>query len=475
MIKKREAAVFVLALLLGLAGRAAWRRWAAPSGDASAPALGLTPPDPNDKGLIGSIFSRPTVSYAPVSLPALPAPGDDRELADRPAASAAGGPESGGGRVGLGDASDLGGAAGGAPAAPPAAAGPPRWQMPADSASSPSRPVTGSGAPATDRVLPPNEGPSHLPSPTLRRLRRKVGQADRPVVNMSGVSDRAANAIPTPTASPLTAYPAAGGDSPATTPADGAAPAGDVPPAAPAAASGGVAALGDDTVTPAAAAAAPAVADPSSTTDGASAADEGVADLTPIIGAPQLAEGTRGVVVKPSGFFFSARKGAAATVQPLLVSVGRAKAVEYTSAMRVDADGAGGWYLKDKSGHPTTTLKYSPTESLDPGRIPYIVLPKGFNKEFPGVRLGDYAAVTYGGKTLYAVVGDIGLPGVLGAGSIALASGLGIDPDPKTGGASGGVTYVILAGSRPPAPARDAQTIQTEGGRAFAAAGISLQ
>jgi hypothetical protein len=473
MINKRQAAMFVLALVLGLGGQAAWKHWAAPSSDASAPTPGLTPPDPNDKGLIGSLFSRPTVTYTPVNIPAPPST-ENASLDDRTAASASRELPSAGGRVGLGDSSDLGGAARTAPPSAPLPAVAPQWQMPSDS--------TPSRGPSTSVGPPPDAGVhSHLSSPTLQRLKRKVGHPDRAVVNLSGVPDRVSNAIPTPTASPLSPYPSAGGDNPPTVAAAGAAgaavaPAADAPlGSASASAAPGDANIAGDSNAAAAPADAPAVADPTATVAASTdTTDDSIADMTPVIGAPQL-DGNPGVVVKPSGFFFAAKKGAGATVQPLIVTVGKAKAIEYTSAMRVDADGAGGWSKKDKAGHPTTTLKYSPTESLDPGQIPYVTLPKGFNKDFPGVHLGDYAAVTYGGRTLYAIVGDIGLPGILGAGSIALASGLGIDPDPKTGGAASGVTYVILAGSRSAAPARDAATIQNEGARVFAAAGIQLQ
>jgi hypothetical protein len=178
--------------------------------------------------------------------------------------------------------------------------------------------------------------------------------------------------------------------------------------------------------------------------------------------------------VSPSGFFFAAKKGMGQTVQTMNIQAGSAKGVEFTSDLYVDPDGAGGWYKKYMTGRATTALKYSKTESLNPGKIPYIVIPRKFNADYPDVKLGDYAAVTYGGKTLYAIVGDLGPPGVLGGGSIALASGLGMDLTPKNGGAAGGVTYVILAGTRDATPPRDAATIQSEGRQLFERDGIPV-
>ena len=44
------------------------------------------------------------------------------------------------------------------------------------------------------------------------------------------------------------------------------------------------------------------------------------------------------------------------------------------------------------------------------------------------------------------IVGDIGPSSILGEASYAMASGLGINPNPSTGGAASGVTYVVFTG-----------------------------
>src|SRR6266511_3168525 len=56
------------------------------------------------------------------------------------------------------------------------------------------------------------------------------------------------------------------------------------------------------------------------------------------------------------------------------------------------------------------------------------------------------AAVIYQNKVVYAVVGDTGPSKIIGEGSYALAVALGIDPDPATGGADSGVTFIVLTG-----------------------------
>jgi len=63
-----------------------------------------------------------------------------------------------------------------------------------------------------------------------------------------------------------------------------------------------------------------------------------------------------------------------------------------------------------------------------------------------GVHGASVAAVIYQNKVVYAVVGDTGPSKIIGEGSYALAVALGIDPDPATGGADSGVTFIVLTG-----------------------------
>lgn len=65
--------------------------------------------------------------------------------------------------------------------------------------------------------------------------------------------------------------------------------------------------------------------------------------------------------------------------------------------------------------------------------VPFIVLPRGFPVKF---RLGRRVLVSYQGKTVEAIYGDVGGNDHLGEGSVALARALGIPDDPRRGGVS---------------------------------------
>ncbi|MCR4296859.1 MAG: glycoside hydrolase family 75 protein [Elusimicrobia bacterium] len=143
--------------------------------------------------------------------------------------------------------------------------------------------------------------------------------------------------------------------------------------------------------------------------------------------------------------------------------------------MAIDGDGRGGGKDGDSSYQTKTALQVN-GKSLDARQTPFIVIPGDFSKAHKDVALGDFAAVTYGGKTYYAIVGDIGPKGVLGEASPAVARAVGIDPHPVTGGIrSASVRYWILPKSaRRPPPTGDAE-IQNAGRAAFAAAGAELK
>lgn len=193
-----------------------------------------------------------------------------------------------------------------------------------------------------------------------------------------------------------------------------------------------------------------------------------VADVRATVGAPQVTGDARSVDM------FALKPGGPKTVPTFVVDTGAAKVVKFTAKMAIDADGAGGWSARDPVGQDKTSLRYPGGESLNPGVIPFIVVPLDFGRSHPDVKLGDYAAVTYGGKTVYAIVGDKGPTGVVGEGSMALAKALGIDPSPTHGGAASGVTYLILPGSRDSAPPRAAAAIQDKGEVLFRKAGIPI-
>jgi hypothetical protein len=187
--------------------------------------------------------------------------------------------------------------------------------------------------------------------------------------------------------------------------------------------------------------------------------------VTPVIGTPLIQSG------KPNGDSFAETPGGAATVQTTIVQTATNKAVEFTAKMAIDPNGAGGWYHADPTGQRVTALQYPDGKNLNPGKIPYVVIPSNFSE----AKLGDYAIVTYGGKTMYAIVGDYGPAGVIGGGSMVLASGLGINSDPNNGGVRDGVSYTILAGSGGAAIPTDAAGVEAAGKAAFDKAGISVR
>jgi hypothetical protein len=55
-------------------------------------------------------------------------------------------------------------------------------------------------------------------------------------------------------------------------------------------------------------------------------------------------------------------------------------------------------------------------------------------------------AVIYNGQVEYGAFGDEGPDNIIGEASYAMASLLGVDPDPSTGGVDSGVTYIAFTG-----------------------------
>jgi hypothetical protein len=201
-------------------------------------------------------------------------------------------------------------------------------------------------------------------------------------------------------------------------------------------------------------------------------ADAALADI-PVVQAS--AGEVRAPEVADASALFAAKPGGPKIVAQSRTTTSAGVVVAFTAGMRIDADGDGGWYKIDKTGKPETSLHYPTGESLNPAQIPFIVVPTDFNKTNPDVQLGDYAAVSYGGKTLYAIVGDRGPAGTVGEGSLVLASNLGINPNPNHGGIDANVHYVILAGSRDKTPPQDPAAVQAAGRALFQKSGISVQ
>lgn len=137
-------------------------------------------------------------------------------------------------------------------------------------------------------------------------------------------------------------------------------------------------------------------------------------------------------------------------------------------------DPAPGFYVS------TTALADPRFKASDPRRyvnseqVPFIAIPPQLRSQ--GVQLGDLVAVRNErtGKTVFAVVADIGPKDHLGEGSIKLAKELGLDADARRGGAGSGISYVAFPGSRQAWPLTH-EEIQVAGRRAYDAWGGDAQ
>ncbi|MET7855770.1 glycoside hydrolase family 75 protein [Streptomyces sp. NPDC005318] len=128
-------------------------------------------------------------------------------------------------------------------------------------------------------------------------------------------------------------------------------------------------------------------------------------------------------------------------------------AVFWKADMDIDCDGqvttacnenTDPWFQDDTAFHT------SGGEPLNAETLPYVVVPSSssiWNYGSSGIEGGGVVAVVYDNKVEYAVVGDTGPTGIIGEASYATAAALGIDPDPETGGAESGVTYILFKNS----------------------------
>ncbi|MFC4606935.1 glycoside hydrolase family 75 protein [Streptomyces maoxianensis] len=98
-----------------------------------------------------------------------------------------------------------------------------------------------------------------------------------------------------------------------------------------------------------------------------------------------------------------------------------------------------------------TSFQQSDGAHLSAETLPYIVVPSPSGIwDYGSSRImdGTVAAVIYGDRVQYAVVGDTGPTGIIGEASYATAEALGINPDPMSGGVESGVTYILFENSR---------------------------
>lgn len=133
---------------------------------------------------------------------------------------------------------------------------------------------------------------------------------------------------------------------------------------------------------------------------------------------------------------------------------GKNGAVFWKADLDVDCDGqtttacnhsTDPWFQGDTAFHQ------SDGRALSAEKLPYVVVPSAsaiWNYSAAGIKGGGVVAVIYRDRVTYAVVGDTGPSKIIGEASYATAKALGINPDPATGGASSGVTYILFKNSR---------------------------
>lgn len=126
----------------------------------------------------------------------------------------------------------------------------------------------------------------------------------------------------------------------------------------------------------------------------------------------------------------------------------------WTSGMAIDCDGQRTAQCNENTDccyFNDTSFHQSDGQPLNAAQLPYVVIPlpsSRWSYQDAGIHGGDVLAVIYNGHVEYAVFGDEGPNDSIGEASYATAAALGIDPDPKTGGTSDPVTYIVFKNSQ---------------------------
>lgn len=142
------------------------------------------------------------------------------------------------------------------------------------------------------------------------------------------------------------------------------------------------------------------------------------------------------------------------------------KAVFWKGDMDIDCDGQETEQCNaetDPSYQDDTAFHTSDGRPLDAAKTPFVVVPSKsdiWNFADSGLEGGSIVAVISGDKVVYAGVGDTGPEEIIGEASYATAEALGIDPDPATGGAESGVTYIAFKNSKTDAIEDHAKTVE---------------
>ncbi|CAL9362980.1 glycoside hydrolase family 75 protein [Streptomyces sp. enrichment culture] len=219
-------------------------------------------------------------------------------------------------------------------------------------------------------------------------------------------------------------------------------------------------------------AAAPAPAAPAPATPAPAASDPAPTGSDPSAPAPPAPVTAADLLAKVSGCVPVSRgryrkdRGTAATV-PVC---GTRDAVFWKADMDIDCDGRPSRRCNARTDpyfSSSTAFAQSDGRALSSEKLPYVVVPAPsgiWDHRDHGVRGGSVAAVVYRDRVSYAVVGDTGPTDIIGEASYAAATSLGIDPDPRSGGAPSGVTYIVFKDSRV-TPLEDREAAEAQGAR----------
>ncbi|SCE39250.1 chitosanase of glycosyl hydrolase group 75 [Streptomyces sp. DvalAA-14] len=164
---------------------------------------------------------------------------------------------------------------------------------------------------------------------------------------------------------------------------------------------------------------------------------------------------------------YATDEGEAATVQICK----NGSAYTWTSDMDIDCDGITTAHCSnstDPSYFDETSFQTSTGQFFTSDVTHYYVIPlpsSRFNYQSAGISPGSVAAVVYNNKVVYAVFADEGPDDIIGEGSYSLATALGIDPNPATGGTEGPVTFIVFPG-KVPNPVENNTTIDSVGSSA---------
>jgi hypothetical protein len=173
--------------------------------------------------------------------------------------------------------------------------------------------------------------------------------------------------------------------------------------------------------------------------------DEDSFRITWTSGAAVDADGANGQAGKPFAYRFSGGDDGLDTLADAGYPHQSWEDVLYDDGSRHPlTDGKGNAYSKTSYTWPHRSVV---ERAVDACTVPYVVVNPHVRSNSAGIVIGCKALVTFGGKTVEAVVADVSGPSDIGEISVAAAEALGIDPSPRTGGIDSGVSFQLFPGT----------------------------